>query len=179
MMRAALLLSLAAHAASACVSNAAPLISECMAVPDGMASVLRARNHVTATPIQAAALARAEAGDSLILHAQTGSGKSLAMLLPALTRAERSGGKVLTLSPTRELGVQLVDEAQSLLSNDEKVALLAQVCARLPWLSLDARLGSFYCIRACFSGPRGERGGRDGGSYGRSDADGVLPAVEL
>ena len=139
-MRVLVVLLLSLAACRPC-SRAAPLISECMAVPDGMAAVLRARGILTATPIQAAALARAEGGDSLILHAQTGSGKSLAMLLPALAKAARSGGSVLTLAPTRELGVQLVDEARQLLSNEagRQVRLLAQVRALAPWARLALR----------------------------------------
>ena len=70
------------------------------------------------TPIQRAALTRAVAGESMLLQAATGSGKSLAFLLPTLTRLGLAGleeavpddlltKKVLVVTPTRELAVQL------------------------------------------------------------------------
>ena len=86
-------------------------------LPAVVTLALSARGVTTPTPIQEAALARAFAGESLLLHAETGSGKSLAFLLPTLARlglaglvdvpAELTQAKVLIITPTRELGVQL------------------------------------------------------------------------
>ena len=55
-------------------------------LPPAVAASLAARGIRTPTPIQAAALPRIAAGESVLLHAETGSGKSLAFLLPSLTR---------------------------------------------------------------------------------------------
>lgn len=86
-------------------------------LPAVVTLALSARGVTTPTPIQEAALARAFAGESLLLHAETGSGKSLAFLLPTLARLGLAGlvdvpteltqAKVLIITPTRELGVQL------------------------------------------------------------------------
>lgn len=97
------------------LSTPAPTtIASCFALPDGLSENLAARGYVSATPIQEAALGRVHAGESLMLHAETGSGKTLAMLLPALCRSPPDS-RVLILSPTRELAVQLGDEASALL----------------------------------------------------------------
>lgn len=105
-----------------------PLIVDAVPqLPTALASVLQSRGLTSCTPIQAAALPRAAAGESLLLHAATGSGKTLAMLLPALARAEVGGGSILVMSPTRELGAQLVDEIRALLPESASdIKLLAQ-----------------------------------------------------
>ena len=103
------------------------------ALPQTLADSLRERGLEMATPIQAAAIPRANAGESLLIHSETGSGKTLAFLLPALSRATAGAdGVVLILSPTRELCVQLADEARLLLqagwpeASPQAVTLVAQ-----------------------------------------------------
>jgi len=74
-------------------------------------------------PVQAQSLPILLAGRNLIGIAQTGSGKTGAFLIPAIVHAHdqmplsRSdpGPCVLVLSPTRELAVQISDEADKLL----------------------------------------------------------------
>jgi len=65
------------------------------------------------TPIQAAAIAPALAGQDLIATAQTGTGKTLAFVLPVIqlltSRAPSSGIRSVILSPTRELALQIHD----------------------------------------------------------------------
>ena len=103
-------------------------------LPSALAESLSERGLETATPIQAATIPRASAGESLIIHSETGSGKTLAFLLPALCRATvaDADGVVLILSPTRELCVQLADEARLLLQagwpevSSQAVTLVAQ-----------------------------------------------------
>ena len=104
-------------------------------LPQTLAESLRDRGLGVATPIQAAAIPRANAGESLLIHSETGSGKTLAFLLPALSRAASASGAdgvVLILSPTRELCVQLADEARLLLQagwpevSPQAVTLVAQ-----------------------------------------------------
>lgn len=71
----------------------------------------------TPTPIQAISATKAHVDDeNLLLFAPTGSGKTLAYLLPALSKAIEQHGTVLMVAPTRELAVQLMRDALSLLS---------------------------------------------------------------
>jgi ATP-dependent RNA helicase DeaD len=69
------------------------------------------------TPIQAAFIPQALAGRDVIGQAQTGTGKTAAFLLPFLNglRAnEGPGPQALVMAPTRELAVQVTEEAQKL-----------------------------------------------------------------
>ena len=86
-------------------------------VPAAVTALLDGRGITTATPIQHSALAPVADGESCLIHAETGSGKTLAMLLPALCRAhaQKDGAQLLVLSPTRELAIQLQDEAAALV----------------------------------------------------------------
>jgi superfamily II DNA/RNA helicase len=75
------------------------------------------------TPVQAAAIPQALAGQDLMVSAQTGSGKTAAFMLPALNRiadtpANKSVGvQVLVLTPTRELAQQVTDATNALGKN--------------------------------------------------------------
>lgn len=65
------------------------------------------------TPIQAAALAPALEGRDILGTAQTGTGKTLAFLLPILERLSRrpeKGIEALVLLPTRELALQVLHD---------------------------------------------------------------------
>lgn len=70
-----------------------------------------ARNQfVTPTPVQAAAIPPAMDGRDVLATAETGTGKTLGFLLPAMERLLASKGKhpaVLILTPTRELALQV------------------------------------------------------------------------
>ncbi|MBZ5577587.1 MAG: DEAD/DEAH box helicase [Acidobacteriia bacterium] len=63
------------------------------------------------TPVQAKAIEPALAGQDLVATAQTGTGKTLAFVLPILQRLEKeprhSGIRAVVLSPTRELAIQI------------------------------------------------------------------------
>ena len=82
---------------------------------------IRQRGFVTTTPIQSAVVPIIMDGDDLIGCAETGTGKTAAFLLPILNRLlrtraaapeERGYTRVLILSPTRELAVQIEDDVQ-------------------------------------------------------------------
>jgi ATP-dependent RNA helicase RhlE len=69
------------------------------------------------TPIQAEAIPPALAGRDLLACAQTGSGKTIAFLLPLLHRLmgkPRGATRVLILTPTRELAAQILEEFNGL-----------------------------------------------------------------
>lgn len=60
------------------------------------------------TPIQAATIPPAMLGRDILASAQTGSGKTVAYLMPLLMKlAENDKGSFLILAPTRELAVQV------------------------------------------------------------------------
>jgi ATP-dependent RNA helicase DeaD len=70
------------------------------------------------TPIQAALIPEALAGRDVIGQAQTGTGKTAAFLLPFLNQwrdKNEPGPQALVLTPTRELTVQVTEEAQRLV----------------------------------------------------------------
>ncbi len=67
----------------------------------------------TPTPIQAAAIPNALEGKDVLATAQTGTGKTLAFLIPVmemLLRQNAPGIAALVLVPTRELAMQVVDQ---------------------------------------------------------------------
>jgi ATP-dependent RNA helicase RhlE len=71
----------------------------------------------TPTPIQAAAIPPALEGKDVLGTAQTGTGKTLAFLIPIierLLRESKPGIAALVLVPTRELAMQVVDEYNGL-----------------------------------------------------------------
>lgn len=69
------------------------------------------------TPIQGAAIPHALEGKDLLATAQTGTGKTLAFLIPAIERLlqpKASGIAVLVLVPTRELATQVAEQYNAL-----------------------------------------------------------------
>jgi superfamily II DNA/RNA helicase len=76
-------------------------------------ATLAALGYTAPTPVQREAIPAALAGGDLLVSSQTGSGKTAAFLLPALQRLYKpsaSGGmgpRVLVLTPTRELALQV------------------------------------------------------------------------
>jgi ATP-dependent RNA helicase RhlE len=69
------------------------------------------------TPIQSEAIPPAMSGRDLLACAQTGSGKTVAFLLPTLHRlmsSPRHTTRVLVLTPTRELAAQVLEDFRGL-----------------------------------------------------------------
>ena len=73
--------------------------------------------YPTPTPVQSAAVPLVLAGHDLMVSAQTGSGKTAAFMLPALHRLATPspvagrGPRILVLTPTRELALQITTAA--------------------------------------------------------------------
>ena len=66
-------------------------------------------------PIQAASCARVFAGESVAIHSQTGTGKTLAYLLPLVARLRPAAPRqILTVVPSYELGRQTLEFAHDL-----------------------------------------------------------------
>jgi ATP-dependent RNA helicase RhlE len=81
-----------------------------------------ARNCFTKpTPVQAQSIPAALTGVDLVATAQTGTGKTLAFLLPIMEKllgqANPKGVRALVLSPTRELAIQISDAFAALSVN--------------------------------------------------------------
>ena len=73
--------------------------------------------YLAMTPVQAASLPGALAGDDLIVQAKTGSGKTAAFALALLAGLEASNNAVqaLVLCPTRELADQVAADRKSVV----------------------------------------------------------------
>src|SRR5205085_4333731 len=87
--------------------------------PPILAALHRADYHEP-TPIQAALIPEVLSGRDVIGQAQTGTGKTAAFLLPFLNgwqETDPSGPQALVLAPTRELVVQVAEEARKLTPN--------------------------------------------------------------
>ncbi|HXE30985.1 MAG TPA: DEAD/DEAH box helicase [Terriglobales bacterium] len=81
-----------------------------LAISPAILERLTAAQFTIPTPVQAATLAPALAGQDVLATAQTGTGKTLAFLIPAMERLQQAPrGKVtgLILTPTRELAMQI------------------------------------------------------------------------
>jgi ATP-independent RNA helicase DbpA len=78
------------------------------------------------TPIQAASLPLALAGQDLIAQAKTGSGKTAAFALPLLAKLDprRFAVQALVLCPTRELAEQVSQEVRRLARAEDNVKVL-------------------------------------------------------
>lgn len=78
---------------------------------------LAEREYVQPTPVQAATIGPALAGEDLVVTAETGSGKTAAFILPLIDRLHRNRTTTvagLVLAPTRELAAQVGGEFKSL-----------------------------------------------------------------
>ena len=93
-----------------------------LGVPSSLVDLLATGGITTPTPIQAATLPDSLAGRDVLGRGRTGSGKTIAFLLPLLTRLSQSTSRrqpkrprALILAPTRELATQ-IDEAMTPLA---------------------------------------------------------------
>ncbi len=78
---------------------------------------LSSANFSIPTPVQAAAIPHALAGKDVLATAQTGTGKTLAFLIPVmeqLLQHDTPGIAALALVPTRELAMQVVEQYNAL-----------------------------------------------------------------
>jgi len=81
----------------------------------------------TPTPVQAGAIPQALEGKDVIATAQTGTGKTLAFLIPVMEKLSAQGAAgiaALVLVPTRELAMQVVAQYDALRSKQAQPAAL-------------------------------------------------------
>jgi superfamily II DNA/RNA helicase len=104
-----------------------------LSLHEALHRALEASGYTEPTPVQAMAIPAALEGRDLIVSAQTGTGKTAAFMLPALSllaeepRKVGRGPRVLVLTPTRELAQQVTAAAQkygSELKNVRTVSVL-------------------------------------------------------
>ncbi|MGN7469133.1 DEAD/DEAH box helicase [Brevibacillus sp. SAFN-007a] len=88
---------------------------------------LQANGIAEPTPIQEKAIPVLMTGKDAISQAQTGTGKTLAFLLPILEKVdpETNDVQALILTPTRELALQITAEVQKLTAAVDEVHVLA------------------------------------------------------
>jgi ATP-dependent RNA helicase RhlE len=89
---------------------------------------LSTNNFQTPTPVQSSAIPAALTGKDLLATAQTGTGKTLAFLIPIaerLLKVRATGVHVLVLVPTRELAIQVQQQYEQLRGKKLRAAALA------------------------------------------------------
>jgi ATP-dependent RNA helicase RhlE len=89
---------------------------------------LTAAQFTTPTPVQAAAIPPALEGKDVLGTAQTGTGKTLAFLIPVMERMLKTktpGVQALVLVPTRELALQVAEEYDKLRGSRLPAAAVA------------------------------------------------------
>ena len=93
-----------------------------------LAERLLANNFQTPTPVQSSAIPAALSGKDLLATAQTGTGKTLAFLVPVAERlltTPGAGVRALVLVPTRELAIQVQQQYEQLRGKKLRSAALA------------------------------------------------------
>lgn len=100
---------------------------ESMNVSPVLVRKLQGQGIANPTPVQAAAIPVLQSGEDAIVQAQTGTGKTLAFLLPILDkiRPDRPEAQALVITPTRELAIQITAEARKLAEAREGLSVLA------------------------------------------------------
>ena len=87
-----------------------------LGVSEMLCALLKKQGITEPTPVQEQAIPPMRAGRDVIAQAQTGTGKTLAFLLPLLAKIKPQGAvaQALIVAPTRELAVQIAHVAEPL-----------------------------------------------------------------
>jgi len=98
-----------------CITMETPPFTE-LGLPDVLLAAIEDLGYERPSPIQALSIPPALAGRDLVGLSATGSGKTAAFALPALTKIDVTARhpQVLILCPTRELAVQVCEEVHRL-----------------------------------------------------------------
>ncbi len=85
-------------------------------IPNNLKNALTKINLIRPTPVQAKSMPTALEGRDIICSSQTGTGKTIAFLIPVLSKMLNSDQEqALILTPTRELATQVQNVIKSLL----------------------------------------------------------------
>lgn len=87
-----------------------------LGISEDIVKILKINNIIDPTPVQAESISIIKEGKDVIAEAQTGTGKTLAFLLPIFENISPSIDEVqaLIITPTRELAIQITEEALKL-----------------------------------------------------------------
>ena len=87
-----------------------------LGISEQLVVLLKKQGITTPTPVQEQAIPPMRAGRDVIAQAQTGTGKTLAFLLPLLEKIKPQGevAQALVIAPTRELAIQIARVAEPL-----------------------------------------------------------------
>ena len=87
-----------------------------LGISETLTALLQKQGITQPTPVQEQAIPPMRAGRDVIAQAQTGTGKTLAYLLPLLARIKPQGAaaQALVIAPTRELAIQIERVAEPL-----------------------------------------------------------------
>lgn len=87
-----------------------------LGISEDIINVLKKTGISTPTEIQEQSIVHIKEGRDIIAEAQTGTGKTLAFLLPIFEKISlnQSGIQALIVTPTRELAIQITEEAMKL-----------------------------------------------------------------
>ena len=88
-------------------------------LPDALMAALAKQQITDPTPIQIAAVPVLLAGENAYLHAETGTGKTLAYVLPLFCRIDPAvaATQVIIVAPTHELAIQIQRQCSELAQN--------------------------------------------------------------
>lgn len=97
-----------------------------LGISEDTINIIKTSGITTPTPIQKESIPLIKAGKDVIAEAQTGTGKTLAFLLPIFENIslDIDDIQVLILSPTRELAIQITEEAIK-LKESKNINILA------------------------------------------------------
>ena len=98
-----------------------------MKVPEQIIEALKNMGITKPMPVQAQAIPALYAGRDVIARAQTGTGKTLAFLVPLAQRIDvtKAYAQALIVTPTRELAQQIATEFKRLTGRESAVKVLA------------------------------------------------------
>ncbi|AEB06734.1 DEAD/DEAH box helicase domain protein [Coriobacterium glomerans PW2] len=109
---------------------------EDLGLPDIILKAVRGLHYTTPTPVQAASIPSVLAKRDILAAAQTGTGKTAAFLLPAMSNlghvvhqgrsrrsAEGRGPKMLIITPTRELAQQIDSVCTQIATRTKHIAV--------------------------------------------------------
>lgn len=92
-----------------------------------MDQMLQRNGIIHPTPVQQQVIPVVLTGKDVIAQAQTGTGKTLAFLLPIFEQIDpaKESIQALIIAPTRELALQITTEANRFISQSKKIKVLA------------------------------------------------------
>ncbi|MGH4121115.1 DEAD/DEAH box helicase [Clostridium sp.] len=120
-----------------------------LGINDDILNMLKIQGINEPTPIQEQSIALIKEGSDIIAEAQTGTGKTLAFLLPMFNNMSPDINTIqgLIVTPTRELAIQITAEARKLVG-DKKINILAAYGGKDIGVQLKKLKGNIHLVIA-------------------------------